>query len=170
MVRTVDRQSSAIQFGLDITDEQRQFMYVAQFVFGLVQSDESREQHSELIIALGEKALPFVGRSESPRFRQQVQMLVGDRYLARNDAENAWKYFLSAAFNGDPEMDAFVRYDLGRVYEALGRNRRAYANYDRAISTGLPPSLNETAQTALERLKLRLDPDDELLQEDSEDG
>ena len=149
----VERQISTIEYGINVTHERRKFRYVADFVFSLVGTTESRDLHSDLIISVGELALPYVSRSEQPRLRQQVQMLVGDRYLARNDSDNAWKYFLAAAFNGDPQLDPFVRFDLGRVYEAQGRDRRAYANYQRAVNLGLPPDQMQTATEALNRLK-----------------
>lgn len=167
---SADRQIAAIQYGIDAAQERRQFVYVADFVFQLASSQESMDQHADLLIAVGEKAMEYVARSESPKFRQQVQMLLGDRYLARNDNQKAWQYFLSAAFNSDPELAAFSRYDLGRAYEALGRDRRAYVNYKRALSQGLPPDRAENATQALNRIRPRLDPNDEILLEESEDG
>lgn len=165
-----ERQLAAIQYGIDAASERRQFVYVTNYVFRLASSQESMDQHADLLIAVGEKAMEFVARSESPKFRQQVQMLLGDRYLARNDAEKAWQYFLSAAFNSDPELEAISRYDLGRAYEALGRDRRAYVNYKRALSQGLPPNQAENANEALIRIRPRLDPNDDILLEDSEGG
>ncbi len=165
-----ERQLAAIQYGIDAASERRQFIYVTNFVFQLAASQESMDQHADLLIAVGEKAMEFVSRSESPKFRQQVQMLLGDRYLARNDAEKAWQYFLSAAFNSDPDLEALSRYDLGRAYEALGRDRRAYVNYKRALSQGLPPDRAENANEAMTRIRPRLDPNDEILLDDSEGG
>ncbi|MCY4142530.1 MAG: hypothetical protein OXG08_02425 [Gammaproteobacteria bacterium] len=166
----VERQLTTVDFGLEIQAEHRKFNYLLGFVGQLMTSEENRDNFADLIIALGEKALVHVSRSESPAIRQQLQMTIGDRYLARNDARNAQRYFLSAAFNGDPRLDAAVRYDLARAYEALGQDRRAFASYKTALSKGLPPSQAENASEALSRIRTRLDPNDELLIDEQEDG
>ncbi len=167
---TIERQLEAIQYGLDLANERRKFRYVADFVFQLAETSESRDQHTDLIIAVGEEALQYTPKSDQPRLRQQVQMLVGDRYIAQNDAQEAWRHFINAAFNGDPELEAFAKYDLGRALEALGRDARAYVNYAKAIEVGLPAEQNEKANEALERLRQRIAPDDPALQATSEDG
>lgn len=167
---TIERQLEAIQYGLDLANERRKFKYVADFVFQLSETSESRDQHTDLIIAVGEEALQYTPKSDQPRLRQQVQMLVGDRYIAQNDAQEAWRHFINAAFNGDPELEAFAKYDLGRALEALGRDARAYVNYAKAIEVGLPAEQNEKANEALERLRQRIAPDDPALQATSEDG
>ena len=167
---TVERQIAAVDFGLDIQPERRKFNYLLGFVGQLLSSEEARDKFADLIIALGEKALTYVARSESPAIRQQLQMTIGDRYLARNDATNAQRYFLAAAFNGDPRLDAAVRFDLARTYEALGQDRRAYASYKSALSKGLPPIQAENASEALVRIKPKLDPNDELLNGEQDDG
>ena len=167
---TIERQLEAIQYGLDIASERRKFKYVADFVFQLSESPESRDQHTDLIIAVGEEAMQYITTSDQPRLRQQVQMLVGDRYIARNDAEEAWRHFINAAFNGDPELEAFAKYDLGRALEALGRDARAYVNYAKAIEVGLPAEQHEKANEALDRLRLRIDPDDPALQATTGEG
>lgn len=168
---SIDRLVSAVDFGLGVNEERRKFTYLADFVFDMWGNVESRDQFSPVIVVLGEKAMGYIERSDTPKDRQKVQGILGDRYLARNDAETAWKYFLSAAFNGDPELDAITRFDLGRVYEALGRDSRAYANYTRALSAGgLPPESVEIATQAKERLRLRLDPNDDALRTDAQGG
>ncbi|MXW52594.1 MAG: hypothetical protein F4X44_00710 [Gammaproteobacteria bacterium] len=165
-----DRLVEAIQFGMNVNEERRQFMYVLDYLFGLAADEASLERNTELIIALGKLSLPMIARSESPRFRQHVQLLLGDRYLAQNDPEQALRFFMSAAFNSDPALDSRVSYELGRAYEALGRDRRAYASYDKATSLGLPPDLSKNANEALSRIRIRLDPNDELLEKDTEEG
>ena len=165
---TVERQLATVDFGLDVHQERRRFGYVTSFLFPLLQTDESRDQFADLIIGLGEKSLPFASTSETPALRQQIQMIVGDRYLARNDARNAQRFFLSAAYNGDPRFEAAVTFDLARAYEALGQDRRAFATYQRAISRGLAPNQNQSATEALSRIRTRLDPNDELLRESQE--
>lgn len=167
---SVERQLETVQFGIDVASERRRFKYIADFVFQLSETPESRNQNSDLIIALGEKALPFADRSNQPRLRQQVQMLVGECYLDRNDAKQGWRHYLNAAFNGDPENEALVRYGLARCYEALGRDSRAYVNYSRAIEEGLPSEQNQNANEALDRLRPRLDPDDPALQATTVEG
>lgn len=167
---TIERQLEAIQFGVDLASERRRFKYVADFVFQLSATNESRDQHTDLIIAVGEEALKYLATSDQPRLRQQVQMLVGDRYIAQNDAQEAWRHFINAAFNGDPELEAFAKYDLGRALEALGRDARAYVNYAKAIEVGLPAEQNEKANEALDRLRQRIAPDDPALQATTEEG
>ena len=155
-----------VDYGLNVTEDRRKFLYVFDFMVALDNDSARKDQFSDLIIALGVRALEFVSRTQQPRLRQHTQLILGDRYLAKGDAMAAWKVFLSAAFNGDPELDGYVRHELGRAYEALGRNRRAYSNYSRALSkfVGLPPPMQESAKEALARLRPLLDPDDELLQ------
>ncbi len=167
---TIERQLEAIQYGLDLASERRKFKYVADFVFQLSATSESRDQHTDLIIAVGEEALKYTPKSDQPRLRQQVQMLVGDRYIAQNDAQEAWRHFINAAFNGDPELEAFAKYDLGRALEALGRDARAYVNYAKAIEVGLPAEQNQKANEALDRLRQRIAPDDPALQATTEEG
>ncbi|MXW52593.1 MAG: hypothetical protein F4X44_00715 [Gammaproteobacteria bacterium] len=161
---TVERQLEALQFGLDTSSDRRRFKYVADFVFQLYETPESRDKNSDLIVSFGEKALEDVATSDQPRLRQHVQLMVGDRYFARNDVEKAWQHFLNAAFNGDPDLESFVRYNLGRAYEAMGKESRAYVNYAKALEEGLPPDETEKASEALERLRLRIDPDDPALE------
>lgn len=167
---STERIVAAIQYGLDVQEERRQFMYVLNYLFPLTADPETLDRNTELIIALGALSLPMIARSESPRFRQHVQLILGDRYLAQNNPERALKFFMSAAFNSDPNLDSRVKYELARAYEALGWDRRAYANYDKATSLGLPTELAETANEALARIRVRLDPNDELLENAPEGG
>ena len=154
---------SLLDYGLAVTEERRKFRYMLEYFFQLVNTDP--EQLADVIIAVGDRALEFVGRAQEPMYRQQVQLAIGDRYLDRKQPNKAMRYILAAAFNGHPDLDGVVRHELGRVYEAQGRVRRAYSNYHRSLSefVQLPPNLQESAQTALERLRPQLDPDDELL-------
>ena len=124
------------------------------------------------MIALCEEALAYIGRSDRPSLRQNIQLMLGDRYLHAGRAHDAWKTFLSAAFYGDPRLDGVVRHELGRAYEALGRHRRAYSSYQRAASdlTPAPPQIKESALEGLERIRPLLDPDDPLLARESSDG
>lgn len=166
----VDRLVAVLQHGVNVQEERRKFMYVLDYLFPLAANQESLDRNTELIIALGSLSLPMLARSESPRFRQHVQLILGDRYLAQNEPERALKFFMSAAFNSDPALDSRVRYELARAYEALGWDRRAYANYDKATSLGLPTELAKTANEALARIKVRLEPNDELLEKASKGG
>lgn len=161
---------SAIDYGLATNEERRKFMYVANFVFDLYSTVESREQFTDLIVTLGEKAIEFNARSDQPRFRQQIQSIIGDRYLAKGEAVKARGYFLSARLNGDPELDSISHYDLARAYEAMGSIERAYANYGQALSIGLPPEQTESANEALDRLRPKIDSESGLLESDTQGG
>ena len=166
-----DAQMEAVATGLSVTPERRKTHYVSGFVFPLFNSD-SKDERSDLIIALCEEALEYIGRSDRPSLRQNIQLMLGDRYLHAGNAHDAWKTFLSAAFYGDPRLDGVVRHELGRAYEALGRHRRAYSSYQRAASdlTPAPPPIKESAREALARLRPLLDPDDKLLKEEASSG
>ena len=166
---SVAEQMRAVALGLGATPESRRMNYVAEFAAPLFIGEE-RDAHTALIIALCEEALTHVSRSETPRFRQQIQLMMGDRLLHQGDARGAWKTFLSAAFNGDPRLEGLVRHDLGRAYEALGRHRRAYGSYKRALAVPLPPDLKENAEAGLARLRPHLAPDDRLLADEEADG
>lgn len=161
---------SAIDYGLATNEERRKFMYVANFVFDLYSTVESRDQFTDLIVTLGEKALGYTPRSDQPRFRQQVQSIVGDRYLEKGEAVKARGYFLSASINGDPDLDSISHYDLARAYEAMGAKERAYANYGQALSIGLPPEQTDSANEALERLRPMIDSESGLLESDTQGG
>ena len=167
----VAEQMQAIAYGLAVTPERRKLEYVAGFA-GPLFSSERKDAHTALILALCEEAMRHIARSEKPALRQQLQLMMGDRHLAQGDAHQAWKYFLAAAFNGDPRLDGIVRHELGRAYEALGRNRRAYSSYKRALSkfVGLPPELQTSAQAGLERLRPLLNADDPLLRQERDDA
>ena len=166
-----DAQMKALAIGLSVTPEPRKTHYVSNFVFPLFNS-ERKDDRSSLIIALCEEALVYIGRSDRPSLRQNIQLVLGDRYLHAGDAHQAWKTFLSAAFYGDPRLDGVVRHELGRAYEALGRHRRAYSSYQRAAAdlTPAPPPIKESAREGLERLRPLLDPNDPLLREESSSG
>ena len=93
------------------------------------------------------------------------------KYLLGLCPNLAWSlvggYFLAAGFSGDPEKESLVRHELGRVYEALGRHRRAYSNYERAASPLLAGSqaLKESARDGMERVRPLLEADDPLIVE-----
>ncbi len=163
-----ERLLELVDAGLSVTDERRQFVYAHEFMPPLFNDETLREKHGDLIIAIGEKAMQYVGLSQNPALRQPTQLMLGDRYLAGGDARAAWKVLLAAAFNGDPQQDGVVRHELGRAYEALGRHRRAYSSYRRALtaSAGLPSNMRESAKTAMDRLRPGIDPDDPLLAEE----
>ena len=163
-------QLDAVRLGLSVTPAERRMEYVSEFAFRLFRG-EDKERHTDLIVALGKEAMRHVDRAENPRARQHLQLMLGDRYLARGDAQEAWKTFLAAGFNGDPRLEGVVRHELGRAYEALGRYRRAYSNYRRVLSdlTTVPPEMRQSAKAALARLRSHLAPDDELLAADQDD-
>ena len=164
-------QMKAVGIGLSVTPEPRKTHYVSGFAFPLFDSD-LKDERSDLVIALCEEALAYIGRSDRPSLRQNIQLMLGDRYLHAGRAHDAWKTFLSAAFYGDPRLDGVVRHELGRAYEALGRHRRAYSSYQRAASdmTPAPPAIKESAFEGLDRIRPLLDPNDPLLATESSDG
>ena len=166
---SVEEQLQAVALGLATTSEARRMRYVADFA-GPLFAGEDRDAHTALIVALCREALKHVSRSETPRFRQQLQLMLGDRLLHAGDARGAWKTFLAAAFHGDPRLEGVVRHDLGRAYEALGLHRRAYGSYQRALAAALPPDLKNQAEAGLARLRPHLAPDDRLLATGDADG
>ena len=151
-----------LQFGIDASQERRRFLYLVQIAAGSY-SGMGCEKRRNFVVQAAEKAMDYVSFSQTPRFRQQTQLMLGDCYLAQNDNENAWRYFLSAAFNGDPQLDGVVRHELGRAYEAQGRIRRAFSNFSRSLEKPLPAELSESANAALARLTPQLAEDDPLL-------
>ena len=157
-------QMEAVNWRLSATLERMKADWITGTVGSLFMS-EQRDQRTDLIVALAEDALQYIARSDNPALRQDLQLMLGDRYLYAGDAQEAWKNFLAAGFNGDPKKDAFVRHELGRAYEALGRNRRAYSSYQRAASplADASPQIKESARAGMQRLKALLDDDDPLL-------
>lgn len=166
-------QMKAVEIGLSVTPESRRTHYASGFAFPLFNSD-LKDERSELVIALCEEALAYIGRSDRPSLRQNIQLMLGDRYLHADRAHDAWKTFLSAAFYGDPRLDGVVRHELGRAYEALGRHRRAYSSYQRAASDlappQTPPTIKQSAREGLERIRPLLEPDDPLIAQESSGG
>lgn len=154
-----------LAYGIEANKERRRFLYLAEFTPKIYTFGEECPKNRELIISVGEKALEYISFSQTPRFRQHIQLMLGDCHLAKEDSMTAWRYFLSAAFNGDPQMDPLVRHELGRAYEAQGRYRRAFANYLRVLELkdSLPENLVASANQAIQRLTPQLDADDPLL-------
>ena len=164
---SIEQQMEAVEYRLSATLERMKADWLGQTALGLHFS-EQRDTHSDLIVAVAEKGMEFIARSDNPGLRQQLQLMLGDRYLHAGDAQAAWEYFLAAAFNGDPRLDGVVRHELGRAYEALGRHRRAYSSYQRARSplVQTPPEMLESARAGMERIRPLLDPEDPLLAEE----
>ena len=162
----VEEQMEAVNYRLTRTLERMKSGWLAETLQPLFLA-EDRDERSELITALAEEALEYISRSDEPGLRQDLQLILGDRYLESGDAEQAWKYFLAAGFSGDPEKESLVRHELGRVYEALGRHRRAYSNYERAASPLLEGSqaLKDSARDGMERIRPLLETDDPLVVE-----
>lgn len=166
---SVEDQMEAVEYRLSATLERMKADWLGQTALGLHFSEE-RDARSALIVAVAEKAMEFIARSDNPGMRQQLQLMLGDRYLHAGEAEEAWKVLLAAGFNGDPQLDGVVRHELGRAYEALGRHRRAYSSYQRALSplVQTPPDMQESARAGMDRIRPLLDPDDPLLAEEGE--
>ena len=163
---SVEEQLEAVNYRLTATIERMKADWLTQTIEPLFFA-EDRDERSDLIVALAEEALEYISRSDDPALRQDLQLILGDRYLQAGDAEEAWKHFLAAGFSGDPAKECLVRHELGRVYEALGRHRRAYSSYERAASRHVqgPRVIKESARAGMERLKPLLDKDDPLLVE-----
>ena len=167
--RSFGEQFQAVQFGLTAVKDRRKTDYISDFL-RVTYTPKVREKYSQLTIKLAEEAMKYIGRSQNPAIRQDLQMVLGDRYLAAGENKTAWKYIFAAAFNGDPDKEGFVRHELGRAYEAMGRHRRAYSNYKRTTSkyVTVSPEILKSAKAGMQRLKSKLDFDDPLLLEDVE--
>ena len=159
----VEVQMAALEKGVGITDKGERFRYLNGFVAlaGQAKADPA------LTIAIGERSLEFVGVSNNPADRQQIQMYMGDLYFEQDNVRDAAKYYMSAGFNGDPRAENIVKFKLATVYEAQERWGRAYANYARALKEqmSLPSDMVASAQEGLSRIRPHLDPDDPLIAE-----
>ena len=162
----VETQMATLEKGLNVKEDKDKFVYLNNFV----QWAASTGAAPELSIAIGEKSLEFVAHSTTPSQRQGIQLFLGDLYFEMDDIDQAWSYYLSGSFNGDPRGEMVVKYKLATVYEAQERWRRAYANYARALrgQDQLPESMAIGAQEGLTRIREYLDPDDPLIKEAEE--
>ena len=159
----VDVQLATLDRGLHVTRESDQFRYINNFIgFSNAVSAEP-----DLKIAIGEKALGFVAVSKNPAHRQQVQIFLGDLYFEQENIDKAYENYFAAAFNGDPRLEAFNRFKLATVYEAMGKHQRAYSSYSRGLRDfdSLPSDMAADSLAALTRLREHLDPDDPLIVE-----
>ena len=152
----VDVQMAALEKGVEVTDKGERFRYLNGFV-GLAAQAQA---DPNLTIAVGERSLEFVGVSNNPADRQQIQMYMGDLYFEQGDVKQATRYYMSAGFNGDPRAENVVKFKLATVYEKQERWGRAYANYARALKEqmSLPPDMVASAQEGLTRIRPHLDP------------
>ncbi len=159
----VDVQMAALEKGLGQTKTSDKFRYLNNFVIYTLQS----QADPELTIAIGEEALEHVAVSKNPAHRQNIQLILGDKYLDKDDLKMAYSYYFSSAFNGDPRLEALTRVKLATVYELREQPRRAFSSYARALrdQESLPEDLAADAQEGLTRLREVLDPDDPLIEE-----
>ena len=164
----------AVESGLEGVEPRNKSTYARGFADQLMGNDELRDAHPGTIIAVTEMALKYIGRSLNPGQRTQLQFNVGELHYEAGRAREAWKMYLSAAFNRDPALDDIVRLRLGRVYEDMERYRRAYGSFQRvatsrASGNGTPelsaPDWVEAIES-LERIGEKLDADDPLLMEE----
>ena len=169
-----DLMVEAVESGLEGVDPRDKSTYAKGFADQLLGNDELRVAHPDTIIAITELALKYIGRSLNPSQRTQLQFNVGELHYEAGRAREAWKMYLSAAFNRDPELDDIIRLRLGRVYEDMERYRRAYGSFQRvatsrASGNGTPelpgPDWVEAIES-LERIGDKLDADDPLLMEE----
>lgn len=138
-----------------------------EYLFGFCDSTSQKlpqAAYTEATIAVCEKGLDYVSYSQAPALRQMYQVILGERYLQKGDARMAWKYYLSASFNGDPDRETVTKIGLAKAYEGMGRYRRAYSTYLR-LSEGWPAEIMQQSGVAeaMTRLKAKLDPQDPLL-------
>ena len=159
----VDAQLATLDRGLHVTLESDQFRYINNFIM----FSNAVDAEADLKIAIGEKALGFVAVSKNPAHRQQVQIFLGDLYFEKGNIDKAYENYFSAAFNGDPRLEAFNRFKLATVYEAMGKYQRAYSSYSRGLRDfdSLPENMAAESLVALTRLREHLDPDDPLIVE-----
>ena len=164
----------AVESGLEGVHPRFKTTRARAFVDQLTGDDELRVAHPDTIIAITELALKYIGRSLNPGQRTQLQFNVGELHYEAGRAREAWKMYLSAAFNRDPELDDIIRLRLGRVYEDMERYRRAYGSFQRvatsrASGNGTPelagPDWVEAIES-LERIGDKLDADDPLLMDE----
>lgn len=160
---SVDDQLVTLNRGLHVTRESDQFRYIN----GFISFSNAVGAEPDLKIAVGEKALGFVAVSKNPAHRQHVQIFLGDLYFEQENIDKAYENYFSAAFNGDPRLEAFNRFKLATVYEAMGKHQRAYSSYSRGLRDfdSLPPNMAAESLEALTRLREHLDPDDPLIVE-----
>ena len=159
----IEVQMAALEKGVDVTDKGERFRYLNGFV-GLAAQAQA---DPNLQIAIGERSLEFVGVSNNPADRQQIQMYMGDLFFEQDNVREATRYYMSAGFNGDPRAENVVKFKLATVYEKQERWGRAYANYARALreQMSLPSAMVASAQEGLSRIRPNLDPDDPLIAE-----
>ena len=159
----IEVQMAALEKGVEVTDKGEKFRYLNGFVSLAAQA----QADPNLTIAVGERSLEFVGVSNNPADRQQIQMYMGDLYFEQGDVRQATRYYMSAGFNGDPRAENVVKFKLATVYEKQERWGRAYANYARALKEQmtLPPDMVASAQEGLTRIRPNLDPHDPLIEE-----
>ncbi|RLV59883.1 hypothetical protein D5018_09950 [Parashewanella curva] len=144
----------------------------ASYYFGfawLANQAKFNKKHNEIVISLGKKALEYVSRAQSPKDREPLQRMLGDAYLNKNDAHTAWKYFLSASFNGDPDQEVLTRMGLAKTYAVLKRYRRAYSNYQR-VARLIPAQFHEEVglTKAMADVRKHLKPNDPLLEKNND--
>lgn len=108
----------------------------------------SDEGQPKLAIHAGQAGVEHGRDDRYPNAVHQIHGRLGALLLDEDDNDGAWKHLLSAAF-GLPE-DGPINLDLGRVYEAQGRYRRAFSRYVQAV---IQPESGPEALLALERVQ-----------------
>ena len=169
-----DLMVEAVESGLEGVEPRNKSTYAGGFADQLMGNAALRDAHPDTIIAITELALKHIGRSLNPAQRTQLQFNVGELHYEAGRAREAWKMYLSAAFNRDPALDDSIRLRLGRVYEDMERYRRAYGSFQRAATSrasdsGIPelPGADWVeAIESLERIGEKLNADDPLLMEE----
>ena len=111
---------------------------------------------TELGIMAGEIGIKSARQDRYPKSSYKLHARLGELLLPTNKRE-AWRHLLSAAF-GLPE-DGMVNLNLGRVYEANNKKKRAFSRYIQAL---LKEESSELAMAALMRMEADL-PEDQRL-------
>ncbi len=102
----------------------------------------------ELALRAGEFGVPYGRDDRYPNAIHHIHGRLGHIFIDQGDVDEAWRHLLSAAF-GVPG-DGPVNLDLGRVYEAQGRYRRAFSRYLQAV---IQPDSGPAAVEALGRVQ-----------------
>ncbi|MEM1067850.1 MAG: hypothetical protein AAGI63_03065, partial [Planctomycetota bacterium] len=114
------------------------------------------EGETLLGIAAGELGVKSARQDRYPEANYKLHGRLGELLLP-TDKREAWRHLLSAAF-GLPE-DGMINLNLARVYEANGKQNRAFSRYIQAL---VKEESSELAMEALMRLDKDLPPEERM--------
>ncbi len=110
------------------------------------------EGETEIGIAAGQLGVKSARKDRYPEANYKLHGRLGELLLP-SDKREAWRHLLSAAF-GLPE-DGMINLNLARVYEANGKQKRAFSRYIQAL---VKEESSELAMAALMRMDKQLPP------------